>query len=167
PEAAALGFRRLILAAAIQMSLPGVPCVYYGDEAGMSGMSDPYNRAPYPWGRENAALLEAYRRLGGARASREALKTGRLRMGALHEDVFCALRFTEDPAEAALLFVNRGSAGQTVSLAPARLREGPDGETPADLRGVWIDVLSGETLASGDTMTLQLPPLTARLYLKA
>lgn len=40
---------RLWLTVLLQMTLPGVPCVYYGDERGMEGFRDPYNRAAFPW----------------------------------------------------------------------------------------------------------------------
>ncbi|MFO7636447.1 MAG: glycoside hydrolase family 13 protein [Clostridia bacterium] len=55
------------LASALQFTLPGVPCLYYGDEAGMQGYGDPLNRGCYPWGKENKELLEWYRRLGWIR----------------------------------------------------------------------------------------------------
>ncbi|WP_028263673.1 4-alpha-glucanotransferase [Atopobium fossor] len=45
---------RLWLAVLVQMTLPGVPCVYYGDEAGLEGAADPYNRATFPWNHEDA-----------------------------------------------------------------------------------------------------------------
>ena len=63
-----LGLRLLRLAALMQYTLPGVPCVYYGDEAGIEGYCDPFNRGSYPWGREDMELLEWYRRLGRLRA---------------------------------------------------------------------------------------------------
>ncbi len=50
------GEQRLLLLWAWQMTLPGMPCIYYGDEAGLKGGKDPDNRRPYPWGRENKQL---------------------------------------------------------------------------------------------------------------
>ncbi len=47
-----LAGRRLKLLSLVQMTFPGVPCIYYGDEAGLEGYSDPYNRGTYPWGHE-------------------------------------------------------------------------------------------------------------------
>jgi len=65
--------RRLMLCAALQYTLPGNPCVYYGDEAGLRGAKDPFNRACYPWGREDGDLLGWYRALGALRTKhREA-----------------------------------------------------------------------------------------------
>lgn len=66
-EQRALGIRRLKLASFIQYLLPGVPCLYYGDEAGMEGYRDPFNRFCYPWGHEDEALLAWYRTLGSLR----------------------------------------------------------------------------------------------------
>ena len=43
----------LKIAVLLQMTLPGIPCIYYGDEAGMEGWEDPLNRRCYPWGNEN------------------------------------------------------------------------------------------------------------------
>ncbi|MDF2571650.1 MAG: malQ: 4-alpha-glucanotransferase, partial [Sporomusa sp.] len=57
PEQRALGLARLKLVVLWQMTFPGAPCIYYGDEAGVEGYSDPLNRRTYPWGREEAALL--------------------------------------------------------------------------------------------------------------
>ncbi|NLZ25747.1 MAG: glycoside hydrolase family 13 protein [Clostridiales bacterium] len=59
--------RRLYLAAALQYTLPGIPCLYYGDEAGLTGYEDPINRRTYPWGREDKELIEFFKKLGGIR----------------------------------------------------------------------------------------------------
>lgn len=71
------GLKEMRLAAALQYTLPGVPCIYYGDEAGMEGYRDPFNRGCYPWGGEDAGLLHWYRRLGQLRHACPALKEGR------------------------------------------------------------------------------------------
>ncbi len=67
---------RLLMASFLQYMLPGSPSLYYGDEAGMEGYKDPFNRRTYPWGRENPELLAHYRRLGKLRAAQPALRTG-------------------------------------------------------------------------------------------
>lgn len=63
------------IAAMIQFTAPGIPCVYYGDEAGLEGCADPFNRRGYPWGREDKELLSYYRALGSLR-ERSALREG-------------------------------------------------------------------------------------------
>ncbi len=70
---------RLKAAAILQYTLPGMPCVFYGDEAGVQGFEDPLNRATYPWGRENDDLLGHYRALGNLRARHKEAFAGRIR----------------------------------------------------------------------------------------
>jgi 4-alpha-glucanotransferase len=55
------------LASLMIFTLPGMPSVYYGDEAGLQGMKDPFNRKPYPWGREDGELLGWYRSISALR----------------------------------------------------------------------------------------------------
>ena len=60
-------------AAILQFSLPGIPCIFYGDEVGMEGYGDPYCRGTYPWGGGEQDLLRFYQKLGAVRqAYREA-----------------------------------------------------------------------------------------------
>ena len=67
---------RLLMASFLQYMLPGSPSLYYADETGMEGYRDPFNRRPYPWGREDPELLDHYRRLGRLRRESEALRLG-------------------------------------------------------------------------------------------
>lgn len=71
-----LAKRRLKVASALQYTLPGVPCVFYGDEAGKQGFEDPLNRGTYPWGREDTDLIEHYRALGKIREKYKDLLQG-------------------------------------------------------------------------------------------
>ena len=75
----ALATERLFMAACLQYTLPGSPSLYYGDEAGMEGGKDPFNRRTYPWGKENQTLLEFFRALGRLRKDQEALRLGDIR----------------------------------------------------------------------------------------
>ena len=72
----AKGVKFLKLASILQYTLPGVPSLYYGDEAGMHGYIDPFNRGTYPWGSENKELLSWYRMLGRLRAACPAFDGG-------------------------------------------------------------------------------------------
>ena len=67
---------RLMLASFLQFTLPGAPSIYYGDEAGMEGGKDPFNRRTYPWGREDTDLRDHFLRLGRLRRDWEALRLG-------------------------------------------------------------------------------------------
>lgn len=66
-EQYSLAKHRLKIASVLQYTLPGVPCVFYGDEAGKQGFEDPLNRGTYPWGREDNDLIAHYKKLGAFR----------------------------------------------------------------------------------------------------
>jgi glycosidase len=70
------GKTMLRLISTMQFTLPGVPCVYYGDEAGTDGGEDPFNRGCYPWGNEDKELIEHYRFLGRIRKEHSVFKEG-------------------------------------------------------------------------------------------
>ena len=78
PEERQMGLARLRLAALVLFTFPGAPTVYYGDEAGMEGWEDPFNRAGYPWGREDTELKAWFARLARLRQDRPALQSGQL-----------------------------------------------------------------------------------------
>ncbi|MCH5165350.1 MAG: glycoside hydrolase family 13 protein [Clostridiales bacterium] len=61
------------MASALQYTLPGIPCVYYGDEVGMEGFEDPFNRKCYPWGGGDKELLKWYKALGAVRGNERAV----------------------------------------------------------------------------------------------
>ena len=66
----------LRMAAFLQFTLPGAPCIYYGDEAGMDGYRDPFNRKYFPWGREDEALQAFYASLAQLKREAPALRRG-------------------------------------------------------------------------------------------
>ena len=107
------GVHRLRLATLLQFCLPGVPCIYYGDEAGMEGYRDPFNRGCYPWGSEDTALTEWYKKLGAVRRGCSALKEGSFAAVRGNEDIACFVRADEN--ETLLCAVNR--AWQPAGLA--------------------------------------------------
>ena len=78
PEQITWGKELLRLAAFLQFTMPGAPCIYYGDEAGMTGYRDPFNRGFYPWGEEDVNLQAFYRALARLKRENPALKTGRV-----------------------------------------------------------------------------------------
>jgi len=85
PEQLALGKDRYRLASFLQFTLPGCPCVYYGDEAGSYGYRDPFNRRYYPWGKEDRALQSHIKALAHLKNSSEALKRGKIEILAAGE----------------------------------------------------------------------------------
>ena len=83
-----IGIRRLKIAVVLQMTLPGVPCIYYGDEAGMEGYNDPFNRKCYPWGHENPEIQNWYRRVIAIRRSHKVYVDGSYRLLAARNGLY-------------------------------------------------------------------------------
>lgn len=73
----------LLMASFLQYVLPGAPSIYYGDEAGLEGYTDPFNRRTFPWGKEDGDLLSHYRQLGELRKN-HILKLGDIRFFLAH-----------------------------------------------------------------------------------
>lgn len=67
------GKKLLKLASIIQYTIMGIPTIFYGDEAGVQGVKDPYCRATYPWGKEDTELIEWYTELGNLRNNKVLL----------------------------------------------------------------------------------------------
>ena len=80
-EAANQNVNKGIMRAAvmIQMTWPGAPTLYYGDEAGLCGWTDPDNRRTYPWGREDQNLIQYHRDIIAIHKEEEALMKGSLK----------------------------------------------------------------------------------------
>ena len=72
------GVTRLKLGSLLLYAFPGSPTLYYGDEAGLEGFEDPFNRRTFPWGREDGDLLAWFAKLGRARRDHPALRRGEL-----------------------------------------------------------------------------------------
>ncbi|MBR7162287.1 MAG: hypothetical protein IKD07_07715, partial [Clostridia bacterium] len=105
----------LRLAVCIQMSVPGVPMIYYGDEAGMEGYKDPFCRLPFPWGSEDRALTEFYRRIIKARKKEELFKEGSFMFVYADADILCYERRLH--GEKVVVIVNRSDDEYEVKTA--------------------------------------------------
>ena len=114
PAQRELGRQRLKLASALQYCLPGVPCLYYGDEAGAEGYRDPFNRGTFPFGREDKDLTDWFARLGTVRGESPSLREGCFIPLAAAGDTVCFVR--EGEGHCLLCAVNRGENTQTLSL---------------------------------------------------
>ena len=111
----AIGRTRLKMAYTVLATLPGVPSVYYGDEVGMEGYHDPFNRRPFPWGREDAELLRHYRKLGRLRRRHAAYRKGAFRVLALTKEQLLFVRLYK--THAYVTAVNRGTRDLTFSCS--------------------------------------------------
>ena len=85
--------KRLICAYTVLATLPGIPTVFYGDEAGLEGFGDPFNRMPYPWGREDLEILNHYKLLGSIRTEHAIYKNGDFKLIYLDKNLLLFKRF--------------------------------------------------------------------------
>ncbi len=97
----------LKLAATLQYTLPGVPSLYYGDEAGMEGYGDPFCRKTYPWGNENKELIDFYKLLGKIRRSNKSFAGGKFIPVYANMGHIAYIRESEDKKSVLLIAVNR------------------------------------------------------------
>ena len=81
PHAANEGINKAVLreAVVIQMTWPGAPTIYYGDEAGVCGFTDPDNRRTYPWGHEDKELIAFHKEIIRIHKSHKEFLTGSLK----------------------------------------------------------------------------------------
>ena len=87
PQQREKGIGLLCSAYTVLATLPGVPSIFYADEAGLEGYGDPFNRMPYPWGKEDKRLLSHYQRIGKIRRGNSVYKEGSFSLIYLDENL--------------------------------------------------------------------------------
>ena len=101
------GIALMKCAAVLQFFLPGIPCVYYADEAGKEGYKDPFNRGTYPWGTENEDLISFVRTLGRIRRTHRAFAKGDIHFMDVTHDHAVFSREDKELHEKAVIILNR------------------------------------------------------------
>ena len=86
PELRELAVSRLEKVMRVVCALPGMPSLYYGDEAGLEGAADPFCRGTYPWGHEDPRTMAIYREAFALRRSRPVLRRGSFDLSCEGED---------------------------------------------------------------------------------
>ncbi len=117
PEAADRNVNKAILreAVVIQMTWPGAPTIYYGDEAGVTGFTDPDNRRTYPWGNEDKELIRFHRDIIAIHKTNKEFLTGSLKRMEGEYNVIGYGRFTRQ--EQSVVLVNNNNYEITKELA--------------------------------------------------
>ncbi|MHB1315480.1 MAG: glycoside hydrolase family 13 protein [Christensenellales bacterium] len=146
-------------------ALPGSPCIYYGDEAGLQGMGDPFNRRPYPWGKEDQGMVEWLRFLGKLRKEK-VCRTGNYVIASIRETMIF-LRFCDGKdafdvpcgKELLLVAVNRGLHDRII-VDFKSLTEGPYIQGLELFEGWKLRELKTgqEFMIENAMLTMQLPP---------
>ena len=102
-----LAKNRLKVAVLLLFTLFGVPCIYYGDEIGMEGFSDPFCRCTFSWDNIDQDILTYYRQLGQIRANSSTFKDGQYTE--LYADKRCIVYERRKGNEVVVVCVNLGS----------------------------------------------------------
>ncbi len=98
----------------ILSALPGVPCVYYGDEAGMEGYHDPFNRRPFPWGKESEETVAFFSKIGKLRKQKKVLREGSFRLFESDNDILAFERYGSN--ESVVVIVNYSNKDISVPI---------------------------------------------------
>ena len=114
PEAAERGVHYGIFreAVVVQMTWPGAPTIYYGDETGLCGFTDPDNRRAYPWGREDVVMVDFHRDMIRIHKENEALRTGSVKFLQGEQDVLSYGRFNRK--EQFVVILNNSAGKKTL-----------------------------------------------------
>ena len=108
--------KKLELAYGILAGLPGVPCVFYGDEAGSEGYRDPFCRRPFPWKNIEKDLLSFYREIGRIRREEKVFRNGLFKLLSLTEEHIVYIRepFDNDASPVLVAAVRKGELKLTL-----------------------------------------------------
>ncbi|MBN9654481.1 glycoside hydrolase family 13 protein [Halobacillus sp. GSS1] len=142
-------------------AFPGVPSLYYGDEAGVTGGADPDNRKPYPWGRENEELLDWYKKIGEWRKEHTALRTGHWKSFTLDKDVIGFERWTENGVDH---FNEKTSDERMLYIFNRNTRKKIEINLPIQ-KGKWQSLENKKRIFSSknNVLTIELDPCEAML----
>ena len=121
------GIKLLKIAVLLQMTLPGIPCIYYGDEAGLQGWKDPFNRRCYPWGNENKEIFDYYMLITKFRRKNKVLASGKYKCSVHDKEVFVFERF--DYNEKLIVAVNLSQKEITLKFSENMIEYGKDRES--------------------------------------
>lgn len=160
-KAETLAIKRLKLAAFLQMTFAGVPCIYYGDEIGMQGLSDPFNRMPFTWRCIDNELLDYYREVTALRNKMDCLRCGSFETVFAKGGVFAYIRKIEKGQD---VF---GNSAQNGCILCAVNRNAYEENISLELTGkkLLTELKSGEKIAvSGGKASVCLAPFDAKIF---
>lgn len=146
------------LAVMIQMTWPGSPTIYYGDEAGVAGFTDPDNRRTYPWGCEDHYLISFHREMIKIHKELTEIKTGSVKKLAAEQNLIAYGRFTDD--NSTIVIINRDTNERNVTFDVI----GASAKAGTRFEQVMIstaDFFSTEVVPvnlNGEELSMTLPP---------
>lgn len=165
-DAANEGINKAVMreAVAIQMTWPGAPTIYYGDEAGVCGFTDPDNRRTYPWGKEDHNLIAFHKEMIAIHKAHQELKTGSIKPLDKDYNFLSYGRF--DNRGACVIAVNNREEALETKVSVWELGIPSD----AVLTRIMLSTDSGfsteeaEITAQAGKLTLQMPPTSVMIF---
>ncbi len=157
-----LAKRRMVLATCLQMTLPGAPTIYYGDEMEMLGFADPFNRAPMDWEHGENEIMRQIKMFAGLRKEKQALRTGYCIMIYAEDGVAVYMRNAQDGKDAfgkkcddddIIIIVNANEQSRYMDI----------NLSPWEITSV-SDTFSGELISPDHKLQIELHPLSYRIF---
>ncbi len=160
PEKLHLAERRMVLAICLQMTLPGTPTVYYGDEIGLTGYADPFNRQCMDWDKDGGVLLNQTKMFTKLRNENKNLRTGLCRFLYEKDGVTAFIRYSENGTDA---------FGEAVTDDSVIIVVNPnDGYREFSIDIPYVqkvnDTFNGECISESGNISITLEPLSYRLF---
>lgn len=162
-QAANEGINKAVMreAVAIQFTWPGAPTIYYGDEAGVCGWTDPDNRRSYPWGNEDHEMIDFHKEMIKIHKSHKSLITGSLKCTGMGYNYLSFGRFTRQ--EAILVLINNNENELTQEVRVWQLGVSPE----SVMKRLMLSTSSGFTTEAEEIqvhsgkINITLPPTSA------
>lgn len=145
----------------IQMTWPGAPAVYYGDEAGLCGFTDPDNRRTYPWGKEDKGLITFHKEIIRLRRTCQELRTGSLKSLGKDYNYLAYGRFNKENRTVVLINNNGHEITKEVRVWEIGVPKEAAITRVFESRAEGFTTEKKEFPVVGGKVTLKLPPFSA------
>lgn len=161
PDAALLAKKRMLLAVVLQMTLPGTPCIYYGDEIGMTGYADPFNRACFDSSHRDDELLHHTKKMAHLRLANDCLRTGAFVPLYYVGGIVCYMR---EITESTDIFGNKCTNGSIVVVVNAATVEGSIELNLASFFVSGYTELECGRHTEGNMINCVMPPMSHKIF---
>lgn len=149
----------------IQMTWPGSPAIYYGDEAGVVGWTDPDCRRVYPWGKEDQELIAFHQKAAQLRRDVNCLRMGSVMKLSAGDGYIAYGRMNAQ--DCAVVMVNNNDHAMTITV-PVWLLDVPDGailtKAFTSATTAMEQAFPGIAVVSGRRLSISLPPKSGCVY---
>lgn len=153
-------------AVVIQMTWPGAPTIYYGDEAGLCGWTDPDNRRTYPWGQEDIELIGFHRDIIRIHKENKALLYGSYKELFGAHKIIAYGRFMEDNLITVVINSNFEEKEISIPVWEIGVRDGEEMERLILTTETGYNIGQTSYVVDRKMLKVSLPPISAAVYRK-